>query len=140
MKPLRPSDLVILAIVLVLLGVALAVVGLPRKARAQTECDFGKSWRGRDTVLTAGFEALNWMDWKQTKQAQGQGGVEFNPKLGRHPSGAAVDTFFLVNGLGTAVIAWVLPEPWRQTWLGFQIGVHFMTVQDNWTVGLRAGF
>jgi hypothetical protein len=98
-------------------------------------------WTNPDTAAEAGFVAVVLLDWQQTRAALASGHVELNPIIGQHPSRARLDAMVLGGVVAHAVIARVLPQPYRRAWQYVTIGVEVAALANNAAhVGLRFGF
>lgn len=94
-------------------------------------------WRPQDTVLETAFIASIAVDWHQTMTITGDCS-EANPVIG--PCGHSVppEIYFPITVLVHAVVARVLPPPWRELFQAFTIGLEVSTIWGNQMSGVSA--
>jgi predicted alpha/beta hydrolase family esterase len=96
-------------------------------------------WSATDRALLAGAMAFHLADWRQTRVIAGDDRwYERNPILGRYPSTAQVDRYFLATGLAMAAAAHFLPQYRRALLLGY-LTVGVFSVGNNLALGVRVG-
>lgn len=88
-------------------------------------------WTTADTAREAALVAVAAVDVGQTRWGQEHGHVEVNPVLGRHPSPARLRLTVLGALLGHAVVAYLLPRPWRLVWQLVPLELDLMAVGGN---------
>ena len=93
-------------------------------------------WTGADTALELTLVGASVVDDAQTMSVMRRdSGYETNPLLGKHPSDERIIATS-VFGLAThAVIAYILPHPWRTVWQGMWIGIEIDAVEHNRSCG-----
>jgi hypothetical protein len=91
--------------------IAMAVLALVAP-RATAE-----EWTRRDTAYEAAFVAGVAVDCGQTLRAMREGELyERNPILGRNPSARTIYAACAGAAVGHALVAALLPAPWRRVW------------------------
>jgi len=103
-------------------------------------CIHTDPWTKQDKILEGMYLTLHTMDWMQTRHADWDRFYETNPILGRSPSKAKTDLYFLMTGVLHPVVTHLLPEEWRAWWQGITIGVEAVTVGNNFSIGMTMGF
>lgn len=93
-----------------------------------------------DAVLLAAAELSIAADCWLTGDALRNGGRERNPLLGGSPSSAVLVGACAAGALGTALVWYVLPNPWRTLFASGVIGVEFAAAGSNWLSGARFRF
>ncbi len=70
-----------------------------------------RPWTGREKAAAAFFIAAHTANAISTEMhLDGRGNYEYNPILGKHPSGRRVNTYFSITGIGTLLIVHLYPE------------------------------
>jgi hypothetical protein len=91
-------------------------------------------WTTTNTTLELTLASVALLDVMSTRSFLDRGtGYERNPILGKHPGAARL---YLMAGAGLlahTLIAYLLPEPYRQAWQGFVLGFDLLTVVSNET-------
>jgi hypothetical protein len=129
----RPTGRSALRLAAVAAALALA---LPAPAR-------GEGWTRTDTAFELGLVALSITDFGQTSWflSHRPRAYETNPLLGRHPSRSRVAAFGAVALGSHAVVARLLPQPYRRLWQLAGIGVEVDAVTSNaMTFGFHLSF
>jgi len=84
---------------------------------------------------------LRTMDWGTTLDMVDRPEYyETNPILGKHPSKGNVNTYFACSMLLNYLLADFLPSDARTFWLGLNIFVSAIMVENNYSIGLRMNF
>lgn len=124
-----------------------------------------EEWKTADYALLGSAVTLLVVDWGQTRDLSGgqdcvryvdqvnaqsigaraetykcRSMKETNPILGDYPSRSEVNQYFALAILGTAAIAYVLPNDYRKWFLGAVIVLETGVVLRNHRVGLRVDF
>jgi len=96
-------------------------------------------WTRSDTMRQTAVLGLMAVDYHQTRviASDPMKWEEYNPILGRHPSGGKVDAYFLSLAVGHTAVAAVLPSKWRAYWQYFYIGAEGVCVVHNFGEGIR---
>lgn len=99
-------------------------------------------WTKRDTTLELSYQALHFIDWRQTRYIAKNGDdyYEVNPILGRHPDKHWVDVYFLGSAVAHLGISYFLPDRYRNVWQCVTIGVKAGLVGWNYSIGIRMEF
>lgn len=99
-------------------------------------------WTAKDTMFEAWNVGLQVIDWGQTKNIVNNPDLyyEGNSFLGKHPSHAEVDRFFLVTIVGHGVVSYLLPRDYREVWQLVTVGMHIGNVKRNYDIGLKVDF
>lgn len=99
-------------------------------------------WSKTDVALEITWTALHLMDLNQTLQisANPDKYTEGCPFLRDHPSKGEVYKVFAIGWVAHALIAHVLPHPYRNWWQFLWIGSSATSVQDNWATGIHFSF
>ena len=100
------------------------------------------AWTPVDTGLQLTYTALAVADWNQTLHIarNPERFYEKNDTLGRHPDKGRVNAYFATTIAVNAVIAALLPKPYRTFWQAVWIGYAGDTVRKNHQLGLRLSF
>lgn len=104
-----------------------------------------ETWTVGDTALEAAFGAVLLVDWMQTRQiasTRGEPGAveEMNPILGRRPTAARVNGYFVAAGAGHVAVAFLLPRPWRTVWQATWVTLEGLSIRNNAALGLSLSF
>jgi hypothetical protein len=123
--------LLVVALVIALLG--------PRPAAAHDP------WTTSNTILEATFVSAVFLDWQQTRWMLTRSPARFyetNPVLGQHPSIHKLDAMVGAAVAGHALVAFLLPEPFRSGWQLAFVVIETGMVSMNCSVlgGLRFRF
>ena len=101
-------------------------------------------WSKQDAVLEATYLAVHLLDWGQTRDIvarEKEGYYEAaNPVLGKHPSMAAVNAWFIGSSLAHIGITHVLPKQARPWFQGVTLGIATGCVIRNYSIGLNVRF
>ncbi len=109
--------------------IACVVVALADAARAD-------EWTRADTAWEAGFATALLVDWQQTRyNLRAAGGYERNPIVGRYPSGARINIMALSALAGHAIVAGLLPQPYRRGWQAVALMLEIGAVSDHAIAG-----
>lgn len=101
----------------------------------------GDAWTRNDKILEGAFVLATALDWRQTLDIKNHPRLyEQNQIMGRHPSDATVNTYFVSSILLHAVVADQLHGKWRSAWQCVWIGLEVGTVQRNYELGIRLNF
>lgn len=97
-------------------------------------------WTTKDTIMQAAVTTSLVIDWHQTRQAMAdpQRYREMNPLIGHRAR--AVNQYFAGAIIGSAALAYVLPQPWRERVQAGQIGMELIVIGHNKALGLRVAF
>src|SRR6266545_7310684 len=115
-------------------GIAFAAAGFAVHAASHPDSPFQlrHEWTNSDTAMLVLAEVALALDWMTTLDIRHHPGTyEVNSLLGKHPSDAAVNQKMALNMVGHAVIAYLLPNPYRKVWQGLFIGFEFDLVRNN---------
>lgn len=99
-------------------------------------------WTKTNTALQLTWTAMHVLDWSQTRaiaKNPDRYWEKVNPILGTHPSVSKVDTYFAATTVGSLLVAYVLPHPWREVFQGASIGVSAYCISINFKIHLRGG-
>lgn len=101
-------------------------------------------WRTSDTYREITFQALNLIDWGQTRYVAQHPGqfreVESAWLIGDHPSVETVDTFMLTSAVLHHLIAYYLPADWRSAFQYIAIGDKLNATVGNASIGVKVSF
>jgi len=99
-------------------------------------------WSRTDIALEVTWTALHLMDLNQTLQisANPDKYTEGCPVLSDHPSRHEVYRVFGIGWVVHALVAHILPRPYRNWWQIVWIGSSATSVQNNWAAGIRISF
>lgn len=99
-------------------------------------------WTADALSLEGAYELVAAMDWAQTRTVaeNPQSWHEYNSILGRHPSVAAVDNFFLAGAVLHPVVTAALPDAYRRWWQIGTLSIESAIVGRNRFIGLRMSF
>lgn len=104
----------------------------------------GDPWTPADTAWQTSLTALKVVDWGQTLDIAAQCGAgqfhEMNPILSRCPSRNAVHAYFAVSTAGHAVVAYLLPQPYRRVWQTVWVGIQGTNAWWNYRAGIQVAF
>jgi hypothetical protein len=117
-------------------GSALAGAALGPLVSQTFDGDTGWGWSKTDTALELAFAGATVIDLMQTSWFRSRGDAERNPLLGRHPSQQEVSLGIGACILGHALVAAVLPKPFRSMWQGGGIGVEVSATVWNHNMGV----
>ena len=97
-------------------------------------------WTTEQKVLSATYLTAHVIDWGQTRSMVINGGYgDNNPILGKHPSMAKVNTYFLVVPIIGYYALDAFPKN-RTGILGFLNAVEILQVAHNYRIGVRVSF
>lgn len=110
---------------------------------------FADEWRDADTYREVAFQALNIVDWGQTRYTSkhperfkendaGVGGSAW--LIGEHPSTTDVDRLMVMSAILHPIISYYLPHGWRETFQGVSIGLKLDATTGNATAGVKFEF
>ena len=98
----------------------------------------GLAWEKKDTYKEAAYLTVHTMDWLQTRYiAKSDDFYELNPILGKYPSIGKVNTYFLITGIGHALVSYILPQKIRNFWQAITFILESGTVLRNIYMGVR---
>jgi len=99
----------------------------------------GDRWSEREWGRETAWQVLHAVDWRQTRYIAKHPDryYESNPVLGKHPSTAEVDVYFLAGALLHPLITDLLPGEYRFYWQWITIGISGICVGNNYLVGIR---
>lgn len=99
-------------------------------------------WTKQDTYRQAAVMALLVVDHGQTLNIAKNPETfhENNPILGKHPSVAEVNRYFLAAYVLHPTVSAVLPTRQRRWWQWITIGVEAGVVAHNYSLGIRTDF
>lgn len=100
-------------------------------------CD---DWTRTDTNTALVFSGTVAADLYTTKRVLEDGGYETNPLLGKHPSDQTLALAGAAAISGYLVGACLLPQPWRERWGWFWIGVETSAASWNYLVSAMMRF
>lgn len=98
-------------------------------------------WTTTDTAMQVAVTTTLLLDWHQTREVQArraEGYRELNPLIGQSPR--AINTYFAGAIIGSALLSWSLPQPWRSRVQAGTIGLELVVIGRNKSIGLRVGF
>lgn len=96
--------------------------------------------RKADVVRHSVMTGLMVLDWQQTLEIANNGPEyheSINSFIGKHPSEGQVNTYFAVSYGVKSVVAWLLPQKWREPFQYLMIGGSAVCVGRNWEIGLQ---
>ena len=101
----------------------------------------GATWTREDVWLESAWQALNVIDWGQTRYVSESADYqEVNPILGRDPTRRSVDVFFVA----AAALHWAISDRVdahdRLRWQWISLGAKGAGVWRNWAVGVGLKF
>lgn len=100
-----------------------------------------QSWTDEQRTLGAMYMTAHAIDWAQTRQIIREPGMwERNPILGRHPSRARVNAYFVITPIVGALLLDYLPSQHRTTALKVITTLEIATVAHNHYIGVRVRF
>jgi hypothetical protein len=128
-KPTPTRAAVVLGI-----GIALVLTGIGAA--------HANEWTTADTYREVAYQSVAAVDWLQTRQIAKTPTKwqEQNNLLGRHPSVSAVNHYFLVTGIGHALLSNHLDTPYRAVFQDVTIGLEILVVNRNIGLGINARF
>lgn len=98
-------------------------------------------WSSADTRRELGWQAVNIIDWKQTRViSKDTKYEELNPLLGKYPSTRAVDNFFLVSTVLHSATSCALEPTNRRYWQYISLLFSSAAVINNRRLGIRINF
>jgi len=99
-------------------------------------------WSTQDVALEITWQVLHSLiDWPQTIHiAKNPRYHEVNPLIGRHPSVAKVNVWFLTTALLHPVITHYLPKEYRLPWQALSLTVSSVCVFHNFLIGIKIDF
>lgn len=99
-------------------------------------------WETTDYALAGATLAALAVDWGQTRYIAKNTHRynETNPMLGATPSVGKVDTYFVGAMVGTVALAHVLPNDWRQLFLGGVLALELGVINQNRSLGIKMAF
>ena len=77
------------------------------------------------------FTIITCIDWNHTKNGIRNGNIEVNPALGERPSQQTIDILIGSAIISHALVTWLFPHKYRETWQMFWIGVESHTIFYN---------
>src|SRR4030042_1202336 len=110
---------------------------------------FGDEWRDEDTYREVAFQALNIVDWGQTRytakhperfkeNGAGAGGSAW--LIGEHPSTTDVDRLMVISAILHPVISYYLPHGWREAFQYVSISMKLDATTGNARAGVKFEF
>lgn len=116
-----------------LLGALLGVFSLSATA--------ADPWSRADVTREAVYQALAVVDWGQTLDIENHPGLyETNFILGKHPSRARINAYFLTTGALHFAATHYLPREWRPVFQYVSIGIEVGAVSNNYKLGVKLAF
>lgn len=100
----------------------------------------GEPWTVCDKVLEGTVITSLAIDWGQTLHAQSRRYAEQNCLMGRHPSRATINQYFVACMVVHALIADQLHGRWRTAWQMTFISVEYHVTSRNFRLGSRIVF
>ena len=107
----------------------------------------GDPWSKTDIALEAGFQAVLFLDWKQTSNFHNMtytdaNGVEHsigerNMFLPAHPKQSQINIMILFSALGHLGISHIMDSKSRRVWQVTTITIEAFAVGNNYKVGAR---
>ena len=102
------------------------------------------AWNEKDTYWEMAYLAAHVADWGQTRDIASHCGAglyyETNPVLGRCPSTAWVNTYFIGTALLHMGVANALPTKYRRLFQGGTLAMELNYVNSNAKIGLQVNF
>jgi hypothetical protein len=113
----------------------LAVFMLSRPAAAAEDA---ARWTRMDTTLELTWQALHYVDWRQTQEIARHPDMYFekNRHLGNHPTVHKVNDFMLMGALLHTLISVWLDRPYRTGWQGVTLVEAVYAVHNNRRIGV----
>lgn len=105
-----------------------------------------KAWESvadQNNKMEALYLALHGLDWAQTREiaANPDKYHERNPILGKHPSQAEVNRYFMLTGLGHYALSKMLPPEWAKPFQQGTIGLEgYVTGRNKFGIGIGTKF
>jgi hypothetical protein len=100
-------------------------------------------WEKKDIAMQIIFLGFRFADWRQTVTITKNPDRywEMNPLLGRHPSAATVDVYFIGTSLLHTAIVHVLPQEYRKIFQGVSIAISgAFVVYNKFSIGIKMDF
>jgi hypothetical protein len=98
----------------------------------------GEQWTREDKTLASMLTTALVIDWAQTRNLSASGHFELNPILGRQPSTARINTYFLFTAFAGYLILDATPN--RTLWLKALTALEVGVISHNYYIGVRANF
>lgn len=133
------------------MGVLFVICGYVYAGSNSSKFDFYRGWDTTDTLFQVTYTAIHVIDWGQTVYTarNPRKYEEENNILGGHPTVGKVNSYFIITGIGHAVVSWALPKKiniagfnvpirniWQATWICIEAG----QVQNNYRIGVKVSF
>lgn len=121
------------------IGVSFALLAILTNGFMLTGCSVLEppaDWSGRDTALEVGYQLVNAIDYRQTRDIQHHPNIsEFNnltlALVGNNPSNSETATVFATYALSHYLIAKSLPRKWRPWFQGGTLALSASYVAGN---------
>lgn len=100
-------------------------------------------WTKTDSIFQYVAESTILADWGQTRYIASHPTIfheEQNHYLGKHPSTATVNRYFIGCLCLDPAIAYVLPQPYRRLFQAGTISIEAQAVAHNYHIGIRFSF
>lgn len=99
----------------------------------------GDPWSDADVKREIAYLAVDSVDWGQTLYTARHPTLahENNPLLGRHPSVAEVNRYFVLTMAAHVAITNAIPSRWRERWQITSIVWEFAITSDNTYANIR---
>ena len=110
---------------------------------------FADEWSTADTYRELTFQAVNIVDWGQTRyiaehpdlyQEKGLQDGGSSLFISAHPTTNGVDSFMLKVSVLHFVVAYFLPSDWRVAFQYITIGAKLDATINNATIGIKVSF
>ena len=105
---------------------------------------FADNWTTGDTYREAAFQALNVIDWGQTRyiaqHPESFHEVESAFLIGKHPDEKRVDIYMAESAVLHFIVAYYLPQSWRTPFQYLTIGDKLNATIGNASIGIKVAF
>ena len=96
-------------------------------------------WSKTDIAMEGAYIGVTLVDWAQTLNIP-PGMSESNAIMGRHPSRATINTYFVSMLVIHPVVTALLPRTARTFWQALTIGIEIDTTARNYRFGIQCRF
>ena len=100
-------------------------------------CKANDPWTSTQIVMESAFQVSLLCDWRQTSDFHKYHIYESNGILGRHPSQAEINRWFLFCGMSHLIITNYLPSKYRVAWSSVSLAIEASVVHKNATGNIR---
>lgn len=100
---------------------------------------YAEKWEWQDTALESAYAATLAVDYVQTVQIT-RDGREVNPIMGRSGEKVPPAVYFPVAFAAHAAAMYFLPRDYRRVVQGMSVGISFLNISRNYSVGYGVFF